>query len=178
VSRAIERRLIAAERRLNPPVPAVEEIFIIREIIIPGGLPGSDDDPTFATAGELWWERAPAETWRHSASERWRQQRQPVSAASSSVGCPTMMSLDRRRDGDGGPLPSRSVFTLLIPRIRPTGGRWCVQTGGGRPWTAAATLARSFAVKAACPPGRWGWLWQPVAAAWARRRGQHGGAAA
>jgi hypothetical protein len=62
VSRAIERRLIAAERRLNPPVPAVQEIFIIREIIIPGGLPGSDDDPTFATAGEIRWKRAPAET--------------------------------------------------------------------------------------------------------------------
>jgi hypothetical protein len=63
VSRAIERRLIAAEFRLNPPpVPAVQEIIIIREIITPGGLPGSDDDPTFATAGEMRWERAPAET--------------------------------------------------------------------------------------------------------------------
>jgi hypothetical protein len=56
VSRAIERRLIAAERRLNPPVPAVQEIFIIREIV------SSRDDPTFATAGEMRWERAPAET--------------------------------------------------------------------------------------------------------------------
>ena len=56
MSRAIERRLIAAERRLNPPVPAVQEIFIIREIV------SSRDDPTFATAGEMRWERAPAET--------------------------------------------------------------------------------------------------------------------
>jgi hypothetical protein len=63
VSRAIERRLIAAERRLNPPVPEVSEIFIIRLIITPGGLPKSDDDPTFATAGEMRWERAPAETF-------------------------------------------------------------------------------------------------------------------
>jgi hypothetical protein len=62
VSRALERRLIAAERRLNPPVPAGGEFVIIREIITPGGLPGSDDDPTFATAGEMRWERAPAET--------------------------------------------------------------------------------------------------------------------
>jgi hypothetical protein len=54
--RAIERRLIAAERRLNSPVPAVEEIFIIREIV------SSRDDPTVATAGEMRWERASAET--------------------------------------------------------------------------------------------------------------------
>jgi hypothetical protein len=56
VSRAIERRLIAAERRLNPPVPAVEEIFIVREIV------SSRDDPMFAAAGEMRWERAPTET--------------------------------------------------------------------------------------------------------------------
>lgn len=62
MSRALERRLIVAERRLNPPVPAGGEFVIIREIITPGGLPGSDDDPTFATAGEMRWERAPAET--------------------------------------------------------------------------------------------------------------------
>ena len=56
MSRAIERRLIAAERRLNPPVPRIKEVVIF------GGLPGSDDDPTFATAGGIRWERAPAET--------------------------------------------------------------------------------------------------------------------
>jgi hypothetical protein len=57
VSRAMERRLVAVERRLV--VSAVHEIFIIREIITPGG---SDDDPTVATAGAMRWERAPAET--------------------------------------------------------------------------------------------------------------------
>jgi hypothetical protein len=56
VNRAIERRLTAAERRLNPPVPRIQEIVIL------GGLPGSDDDPTFATVGAIRWERAPAET--------------------------------------------------------------------------------------------------------------------
>jgi hypothetical protein len=55
VNRAIERRLAAVERRLNPPVPTIQEIMIL------GGLPGSDD-PTFATAGQIRWERAPAET--------------------------------------------------------------------------------------------------------------------
>ena len=86
MSRAIERRLIAAERRLNPSVPAVQEIFIIREIIIPGGLPGSDDDPTFATAGEMRWERAPSETLSAFRARAVAEQRQPVSAASSSGG--------------------------------------------------------------------------------------------
>jgi hypothetical protein len=57
VSRAIERRLAAAERRLNPPVPRIEEVVIL------GGLPGSDDDPTFAAAGGMRWERAPAESF-------------------------------------------------------------------------------------------------------------------
>jgi len=43
---AIERRLTAAERRLNPPVPRIQEIVIL------GGLPGLDeDDPTVAAAG-------------------------------------------------------------------------------------------------------------------------------
>lgn len=54
MNRAIERRLAAAERRLNPLVPPIKEIMIL------GGLPGSHD-PTFATAGDLRWERAPAE---------------------------------------------------------------------------------------------------------------------
>jgi hypothetical protein len=85
VSRAIERRLIAAMRRLNPPVPTVPEIFIIREIV------SSRDDPTFATAGEMRWNARRLKLRRHSASERWRKQRQPVSAASSSVGYPTMI---------------------------------------------------------------------------------------
>jgi hypothetical protein len=55
MNKTLERRLTAAERRLNPPVPRIKEIVIL------GGLPGSDD-PTFATAGDLRWERAPAET--------------------------------------------------------------------------------------------------------------------
>jgi hypothetical protein len=55
--RAIERRLIAVERRLNPPVPRFQEIVIL------GGLPGSDNDPTLATVGEMQWERAPAESF-------------------------------------------------------------------------------------------------------------------
>jgi hypothetical protein len=51
--RALER-LIAVERRLNPPA--------IQEIVILGGPPGSDDgDPTLAAAGDMRWERAPAE---------------------------------------------------------------------------------------------------------------------
>jgi hypothetical protein len=56
VSRAIERRLIAAERRLNPPVPRIQEVVIL------GGLPGSDD-VAFATAGDIRLERAPAESF-------------------------------------------------------------------------------------------------------------------
>jgi hypothetical protein len=39
VSRAIERRLAAAERRLNPPVPR------IREFVILGGPPGESSRP-------------------------------------------------------------------------------------------------------------------------------------
>jgi hypothetical protein len=50
-----ERRVAAIERRM---VAHLE----IMEIVVRGGLPGSDDDPTFATAGGIRWERAPAET--------------------------------------------------------------------------------------------------------------------
>ena len=58
MSRTLERRLIAVEQRLNPPVPRIQEIMVL------GGLPGSDDgDPTLATAGEMQWERAPAESF-------------------------------------------------------------------------------------------------------------------
>jgi hypothetical protein len=49
LSRAIERRLIAAERRLNPPVPRIQEMVIL------GGPPGSDGDPTLAGAGGRPW---------------------------------------------------------------------------------------------------------------------------
>jgi hypothetical protein len=52
VSRAIERRLIAAERRLNPPVPR------IREVVVRGG-----GNPTLAAADGMEWERAPAESF-------------------------------------------------------------------------------------------------------------------
>ena len=51
----LERRVAAIERRM---VAHLE----IMEIAVRGGLPGSDDDPTFATAGGIRWERAPAET--------------------------------------------------------------------------------------------------------------------
>jgi broad specificity phosphatase PhoE len=56
VSRAIERRLIAAERRLNPPVPRIREVNL-------GGPPGSDYDPTLAAGGGMRWERAPGESF-------------------------------------------------------------------------------------------------------------------
>jgi hypothetical protein len=55
VSRAIERRLIAAERRLNPPVPRIREVNL-------GGDPGSDGGPTLAGGG-MGWERAPGESF-------------------------------------------------------------------------------------------------------------------
>ena len=55
MSRAIERRLAAAERRLNPPVPRIRELNL-------GGDPGSDG-PTLAAAGGMQWERAPAESF-------------------------------------------------------------------------------------------------------------------
>jgi hypothetical protein len=57
VSRAIERRLIAAERRLNPRVPRIQEM------VIRGGSPGSDGDPTLAAGGEMGWERALGESF-------------------------------------------------------------------------------------------------------------------
>jgi hypothetical protein len=51
----LERRVAAIERRM---VAHLE----IMEIAVRGGLPGSDDDPRFATVGGIRWERAPAET--------------------------------------------------------------------------------------------------------------------
>src|SRR5438105_2675661 len=55
MNKKIERRLVDAERRLNPP--SAEPLVII----IRGGL--NKDDPTFASAGELRWNRAPAESF-------------------------------------------------------------------------------------------------------------------
>jgi len=55
MSRAVQRRLVAIERQLNPCVAATQEIIIL------GGLPGSDD-PTFASAGKMRWQRAPDES--------------------------------------------------------------------------------------------------------------------
>lgn len=55
MKRAIERRLAALERRLMPPRAAPQVI------IISGGP--CRGDPTFATAGGLQWERAPAESF-------------------------------------------------------------------------------------------------------------------
>jgi hypothetical protein len=50
MNKSIERRLSALERRTNLPGLGVQEI------IIRGGLPGSDE-PTFAGAGEMRWQR-------------------------------------------------------------------------------------------------------------------------
>ena len=51
-----EQRLAAIERRLHPLARTIQEI------IIRGGLPGSDD-PTFARAGEMRWQRTPDESF-------------------------------------------------------------------------------------------------------------------
>jgi hypothetical protein len=55
MKKQIEHRLTAIERRLMPS-PAGPEIIEIR-----GGFHGGD--PTFAIAGALRWERAPAESF-------------------------------------------------------------------------------------------------------------------
>jgi hypothetical protein len=54
MTKALESRLAALERRLMPP-RAAPEVIIIRQVLC-------DGDPTFATVGGLRWERAPAES--------------------------------------------------------------------------------------------------------------------
>lgn len=56
MSKSIARKLAALEQQLNALVPA------LLEITVRGGLPGSDD-PLFAGAGEMRWQRAPDETF-------------------------------------------------------------------------------------------------------------------
>jgi hypothetical protein len=55
MTKAIERRLAAAERRLMPRRAAPQVIIIC------GGF--QDGHPTFATVGSVRWERAPAESF-------------------------------------------------------------------------------------------------------------------
>jgi len=56
MNKSIERRLAAAERRLKPRVP------VVQEIIIRGGLPGATE-PAFASIGDLRCYRGEAESF-------------------------------------------------------------------------------------------------------------------
>jgi hypothetical protein len=83
-TRRLDRRVAAIERRM---VAHLE----IMEIAVRGGLPGSDDDPRFATVGGIRWERAPAESL---AAFRARAVAAATAAGERHIiigGCPTMI---------------------------------------------------------------------------------------
>jgi hypothetical protein len=66
---------------LNPPVPRIQEIVIL------GGLPGSDDnDPTVAAAGDMRWERAPAESFAAAPAESFAAFRDRTRVAAEAAG--------------------------------------------------------------------------------------------